>query len=55
MESDKFEYLVEYFAAYNRTHGRTYIAERLNEVGMDGWEMCGIQGDLLYFKRKKGQ
>jgi len=37
---------------------KSYTAEQLNDLGQDGWEMCGIEyveihdSEIFYFKRR---
>lgn len=35
-------------SGYNRE-----IADKLNELGSEGWELSGIDGSWFYFKREK--
>ena len=28
------------------------LEERLNELGKDGWRLCGVNGSLYYFARE---
>lgn len=48
---DKYEYTVTSNNELKFGWDKNIIIN-LNKFGERGWELCGIHGDLLYFKRK---
>ncbi|KIL51395.1 hypothetical protein KP77_09070 [Jeotgalibacillus alimentarius] len=50
----KFEYRIEYIEI--RSNDKDEIERRLldmlNQIGSEGWELSGINGPMLYFKRE---
>lgn len=56
----KFEYRLEQFnvdikQAFNQCHesGHDELASKLNELGNEGWRLCGVNGSWYYFAREK--
>lgn len=50
----KFEYRIEYIEvrSNDREEIEQYILNMLNGIGSEGWELAGVNGTMLYFKRE---
>ncbi|WP_404407146.1 hypothetical protein [Jeotgalibacillus malaysiensis] len=50
----KFEYRIEYIEVRSnyREEIERYIINMLNKMGSEGWELAGVNGTMLYFKRE---
>jgi hypothetical protein len=48
--SKTFEYMV--VSEDFNSAGTPFLTNQLNDVGKNGWELCGIRGQYLFFKRE---
>lgn len=55
----QYEYMVQQIQislksvfTYDKSEYNKQISEKLNELGEEGWELCGVDGTWFYFKRE---